>query len=197
MEILELARAKLVSSREIDNRYDTFSHVARLAVLDIQLSLDFEPRREKVQIEEGALVESHMQFTYSVPDHREYLRSGYPSEPLLAEAAAQQLWMWRTQNPFIVVETLTNILETGLLDHGELGELTGRQLLLDAYHRAVELEQRDRPEKTPPNFSAGCHLITFIEVLYTNELADMVLDSTPDDSEGISFREAFKDTLIC
>ena len=93
-----------------------------------------------MQIEEAGLVESHMRIAYSIPDHREYLRSGYPSEPLLAEAAAQQLWRWRTQNPFLVVETLTSILETGLLDRGKLGELTGRQLLLDAYHRAVELE---------------------------------------------------------
>jgi len=196
-EILELARAKLVSSREIDSSYDTFSRAARLAVLDVQLSLDFEPRREKVQMEEAGLVESHMRFAYSIPDHREYLRSGYPSEPLLAEAAAQQLWTWRMQNPYMVVETLTNILETGLLDRGELGELTGRQLLLDAYHRAVEWEQGDRPEKTPPNFSAGCRLITFIKMLYTDKCADMVLDSTPDNVEGISFREAFKDALIC
>jgi hypothetical protein len=149
-EILELARAKLVASREIDSRYDTFSRAARLAVLDVQLSLDFEPRREKVQLEESNLVESHMRIAYSIPDHREYLRSGYPSEPLLAEAAAQQLWTWRMQNPFMAVETLTNILETGLLDRGELGELTGRQLLLDAYHRAVELEQADRPRKRLP-----------------------------------------------
>ena len=196
---LELARAKLVASRDIDpnSRYDTFSRAARLAVLDVQLSLDFEPRREKVQIEEASLVESHMRIAYSIPDHREYLRSGYPSEPLLAEAAAQQLWLWRVQNPFMVVETLTNILETGLLDRGELGELTGRQLLLDAYHRAVELEQGDRPEETPPNFSAGCHLITFIKMLFTDKCADKVLDSKPDNMEGILFREAFKDALIC
>src|SRR6266511_4219550 len=166
-EIMELARAKLVASRYIDSTYDTFSHAARLAVLDVQLSLDFEPRREKVQLDEATLVESHMRVAYSIPDHREYLRSGYPSEPLLAEAAAQQLWTWRTQNPFMVVETLTNILETGLLDRGELGELTGRQLLLDAYHRAVELEQNDRLEIRPPSFSAGCRLITFIKTLYT------------------------------
>lgn len=196
-EILALARAKLVASREINNRYDTFSPAARLAVLDSQLSLDFEPRREKVQIEEAALVESHMRFAYSVPDHQEYLRSGYPSEPLLAEAAAQQLRTWRTRDPFIAVEMLTDILETGLLDHGELGELAGRQLLLDAYHRAVELEQRDCPEKTPLNFSAGCRLINFIIMLYTDECANMVLDSTPDNLEGIQFREAFKDALIC
>ena len=195
--IMELARAKLVASRDIDSSYDAFLPAARLAVLDVQLSLDFEPRREKVQIEEAGLVESHMRFAYSIPDHREYLRSGYPSEPLLAEAAAQQLWTWKTQNPFMVVETLTNILETGLLDRGELGELTGRQLLLDAYHRAVDLEQGDLPEKTPPNFSAGCCLITFIKMLYTDECADMVLDSTPDNMGGISFRETFKHALIC
>lgn len=195
--IMELARAKLVASRDIDSRYDTFSPAARLAVLDVQLSLDFEPRREKVQIEEAGLVESHMRFAYSIPDHREYLRSGYPSEPLLAEAAAQQLWTWKTQNPFMVVETLTDILETGLLDRGELGELTGRQLLLDAYHRAVELEQGDRPEKTPPNFSAGCRLITFIKALFIDECANVVLDSTPDNMEGIPLKEAFKDALVC
>jgi hypothetical protein len=43
-EILELDRTKLVASREIDSKYDTFSHAARLAVLDVQLTLDFEPR---------------------------------------------------------------------------------------------------------------------------------------------------------
>jgi len=117
---MELARAKLVASRDIHSRYDTFSPAARLAVLDVQLSLDFEPRREKVQIEEAGLVESHMRFAYSIPDHREYLRSGYPSEPFLP-SCCQQLWTWKTQNPLLVVETLTNILETGLLDRGELG----------------------------------------------------------------------------
>ena len=101
------------------------------------------------------------------------------------------------QNPFMVVETLTDILETGLLDRGELGELTGRQLLLDTYHRAVEIEQDNRPRKTSPNFSAGCRLITFIKTLYTDECAQKVLDSTPDNTEGISLGGAFKDALIC
>jgi len=95
-EVMELVRAKLVASRAIDSSYDTFPRVARMAVLDVQLSLDYEPRREKVQIEEAGLVESHMRIAYSIPNDREYLRSGYPSEPLLAEAAARQLWKWRT-----------------------------------------------------------------------------------------------------
>lgn len=31
------------------------------------------------------MVASHFRIAYSVPVHREYLRSGYSSEPLLAE----------------------------------------------------------------------------------------------------------------
>jgi len=84
-----------------------------------------------------------------------------------------------------------------LVARGLKEKLTGRQLLLDAYHHVVELEKGDRPEKTPPNFSAGCRLITFIKALFINEYADMVLDSTPDNMEGISFKEAFKDALVC
>ena len=194
-EILDLARAKLVASREINSTLNKFTHAARLAVLDVQLSLDFEPRREKVQIEEANLVESHMRIAYSIPAHREYVRSGYPSEPLLAEAAAQQLWTWRNQNPFVVVETLTDLFETGLLNRGELGELTGRQLLLDAYHRAVEFE--NTTNKTPLNFSAGCRLTTFIKMLFTEENADMVLKCDPDNMKGIKFEKAFENAIVC
>ena len=193
-EILEMARAKLVASRDIYSSYHTFSRTARLAVLDVQLSLDYEPRCEKTQVEEANLVESHMRIAFSIPVHREYLRSGYPSEPLLAEAAARQLWTWRKQNPFMVVETLTDILETGLLDRGELGELVGRQLLLDAYHRAVESEHNT---KTVLNFSAGCYLITFIKMLYTEECAKQVLNSEPDNMKGKPFKLVFKDARIC
>ena len=198
-----MARGKLVASQEIDSDYDTFSPASRLAVIDVQLSLDYEPRREKTQMEEANLIESHMRIAFSIPVHREYLRSGYPSEPLLAEAAARQLWMWRKQNPFVVVDMLTNIVQTGLLDRGELGELVGRQLLLDAYHRAVEFEHSDS-EKKPPNFSAGCHLITFIKMLYTEEYAKQVLDSKPDnkpdndkEEKAEPFKNVFKDARIC
>ncbi len=72
---LSLARPKLVASCEIDSTYDTLS---RLAVLDVQLSLDFGPRGEiKKQIKEASLVESCIRIAYSIPDHQEYLRSGY------------------------------------------------------------------------------------------------------------------------
>ncbi|KAF8882369.1 hypothetical protein CPB84DRAFT_1851243 [Gymnopilus junonius] len=204
-EALGLARAKLICYHNIDNIDANIADMPRaalMAVLDVQYSLDFEPRREKVQMQEAGLVESHMRVAYSIPSHREYLRSGYPSEPLLAEAAAEQLWTWRGKNPFVAVEKLTDILDTGLLDRGELGELTGRQILLDAYHRAVEEEQKKPPtadttKVKPPNFSSGCHLITFIKMLFTDGYAQDVLDCTPDLNKGGKFKDAFKDAIIC
>ena len=186
-----MARAKLVNHRDIDANHGKFSLDASMAVLDVQLSLDFEPRRQKVQLDEASLVESHMRFAYSIPHHREYLRSGYPSEPLLAEAAAQQLKHWRSEKPFVVVDTLTDILKSGLLSRGELGELTGRQLLLDAYHRAVEAEQ------DTPNFSAGCRLTTFIKMLFTEEYAQEFLNSEPENVTGKPFKEAFATAMVC
>ncbi|KAF8871491.1 hypothetical protein CPB84DRAFT_1854946 [Gymnopilus junonius] len=202
---LELARAKLICYNNIDNIDANIADMPRaalMAVLDVQYSLDFEPRREKVQMQEAGLVESHMRVAYSIPSHREYLRSGYPSEPLIAEAAAEQLWTWRGKNPFVAVEKLTDILDTGLLDRGELGELTGRQILLDAYHRAVEEEQKKPPtadttKVKPPNFSSGCHLITFIKMLFTDGYAQDILDCTPDLNKGGKFKDAFKDAIIC
>ncbi|KAF8903072.1 hypothetical protein CPB84DRAFT_1845911 [Gymnopilus junonius] len=199
---LELARAKLICYDYINANIADMPRAALMAVLDVQYSLDFEPRREKVQMQEAGLVESHMRVAYSIPSHREYLRSGYPSEPLLAEAAAEQLWTWRGKNPFVAVEKLTDILDTGLLDRGELGELTGRQILLDAYHRAVEEEQKKPPtadttKVKPPNFSSGCHLITFIKMLFTDGYAQDILDCTPDLNKGGKFKDAFKDAIIC
>jgi len=54
--ILELAWAKLVASREIDAGYDTLSRTARLTVLDVQLSLDFEPRLDVKKCKSKRLV---------------------------------------------------------------------------------------------------------------------------------------------
>jgi hypothetical protein len=194
-DILRLAQAKLTGMRNFDSSSDGDKRMALMAVIDVQLSLDYEPRREKVEMNEATLVESYMRIAYSIPQGSEYLRSGYPSEPLLAEAAARQLWAWRAKNPSVVVETLTSILETGVLDRGELGELTGRLLLLDAYHRAVDFDQSRRSQESPPNFSAGCRLITFIKMLFKD--AELILDSRPDNVEGIPFRDAFKDARVC
>ena len=70
-----------------------------------------------------------------------------------------------------VVQALKNAFASEFLMHEEMHGLIGRYLLLDGYHRAVELEQSDRPQNMLPNFSTGCRLLTFIKGIYTEDYA--------------------------
>jgi len=196
--IIDLARAKLTCSNVIDGNYPNFSAEAQLAVVDVRLMLHYEPRREAVHILQEELVASHMRIAYSVPKHREYIRSGYPSEPVIAEAAAQQMFAFRTSaGANTTLQTLVHNINGGLLDRGELGELAGRALLTAAYDRAVE---RDHPRKdpmTPPLYSQGCSVITFIEELFEECHAKKILDSRPDNVVGGKpLRNALKGAII-
>jgi hypothetical protein len=62
-----------------------------LAALSTRILLDFESRRESTRRLEMELVERNMRIAYSVPSHREYVRSGTPSEPILAGGAAREM----------------------------------------------------------------------------------------------------------
>lgn len=60
-----------------------------LAAVALRLLLEFDPTRQAAIVAESKLVQGHMRIAYSIPAHQEYVRSGAPSEPILAEAAAQ------------------------------------------------------------------------------------------------------------
>ena len=111
------------------------------AVLDVLLTLDFEPRHQAAYDREAKLVAGHMRIAFSVPKDREYLRSGYPSEPLLAEAAARQMdeFQMLAENPdtSVMAHILKSEFSSGLLDQGQQGEVVFHQLVLEAYRRAV------------------------------------------------------------
>lgn len=197
-EMLEFARSKLVCSTQIEERLEFYKDTATAALLDCRIMLDYAPSREEAFRQEVALVASHMRIAYSVPTSREALHSGYSSEPLLAEAAAQQLAHFRrTQSS----DPELNILEINskgkIVDLGLRGELVARHLLMLAYDRAVEADYR-KEFPNDPNclkvlYSRGCSVITFIRELYSEKLAEVVLNSVPDNlKSGRTFRDAFK-----
>ena len=86
-------RAKLVYSQMISDPPDKFTNIARLAVVDVRLCLDYETQVEDNKAMQTAvdLVATHMRTVYSIPQHRQYLYSGYSSEPLLAEVSSSRL----------------------------------------------------------------------------------------------------------
>ena len=76
---------------------------------------EFEAFPESAE-REVRLVEVHMRVTYSVPSHRQHLRGGTPSEPVLAEAAARI--MSEMDNSLAV---LTDFLKDGLIERRTRG----------------------------------------------------------------------------
>jgi hypothetical protein len=139
--IVDLARTKLIRHHKIAVVHTNLPPAARTAVLDVLLSLGFEPRRQAARNREAELVASHMRIAFSVPKDREYLRSGYPSEPILAEAAARQMDEFQTlaadPDTSVMADILKSEFSSGLLDQGQRGEVVFRLLVSEAYRRAV------------------------------------------------------------
>lgn len=97
-DVIRLARNKLLCAAADDpNVYEVrvgtpHTMNALIAVLDVRLCFDYETRAAVVSPHEANLVASHMRLAYSVPSHRQYFRSGYSSEPILAEVSILQRW---------------------------------------------------------------------------------------------------------
>jgi hypothetical protein len=202
--IVELARSKLLCKLEINIGHHHLENAAAIAVIDLRLMLDYETRREAARRTEAELVSSHMRIGISVPQTREYFRSCYSSEPLLAEAAAQQMACFRSKDRNATLEILSDNVKSGLLDRGERGELVARELLISAYDRAIEREFNDLKssrltDMDSPLYSRGVSLLTFIREIFVPDKAESILDGFPDNvpkGNGMMFREAFKDAKV-
>ncbi|KAG6850384.1 hypothetical protein H0H93_013939 [Arthromyces matolae] len=147
VEILDYARHKLRFRAEDADRL--------LPLLASRIDLTFESNRDEAVRLDSLLVATSMRTVYSVPQHREYLRGGYPSEPFLSEAAAREIlaYMKKTAsfgdgNPVPtekVVQTynstiprvINHWLNRGLIEKGQRGELVARILLTLAHDAAI------------------------------------------------------------
>jgi hypothetical protein len=145
-----------------------------LAALSLRLLLEFEPRREISVNAENRLVEGHMRIAYSVPKHREYLRSGAPSEPILAEAAARVM-----ESIGSIPNALLKMVQDGLISKGERGELVARLLLILAHDRAARKARTNlSPESSPllsePRFTPTHHVLYSVPILLVDFLRELV-----------------------
>ncbi|KAI0654604.1 hypothetical protein C8Q70DRAFT_1086808 [Cubamyces menziesii] len=204
LDVLELARRKLLCNDNMRMPIDSHTIAAQTAVLDVRIMLSFEPSREAAHRHEEQLVASHMRIAYSVPKDRIYLRSGYSSEPILAEAAARQLHEWRRQclglEPSATgLNILRKTFDHDLLSRGEVGEVIGRLLLMLARDSATCATSSDSDD---PHFSNPVPVTTFIEQLLSESFAKDVLTSRPDNLPAnaprgdLTFAEAFKDAVV-
>ena len=193
--IVHHAQVKLIDNLDPATIAIKLPKLTQLAVLDVRLLINYDPRG-KAAATEFELVANHMRTAFSVPEHREYLRSSYPSEPILAEAAARQMWQFRQHD---ILSGSAQVLKThmmsGLLDQGERGELVARLLLVSAYDQAIEDEYGK--ENGRPHYSKGCKLESFLRALFSEEYIELILDCQPDiGASQHSLRVAFKNAMV-
>ncbi|PIL27971.1 hypothetical protein GSI_09915 [Ganoderma sinense ZZ0214-1] len=222
--LIDWARSKLLCETDIHAPREVYTLAAQTAVLDVRVMLPYEPGSSRAEAYQMELVERHMRTVYSVPQHRNYARSGYSSEPILAEAAARQLNHWRAldvekttaggDEVEPAVRILAQDVDGGLLDRdrGEIGEAVGRLLLVLARDRAaVKAFPQIKDKDEDRIFSRAVPVNEFIEALFPPAVAQRVLDGRPDnlapenenedegegeESRPGTLREAFKDAVL-
>jgi len=154
---------------------------------------------------EEYLVERHMRIAYSVPQHHQYMRSGYSSEPILAEAAANLMRELRTTDLVsddYPEDRIANILkghvENGLVSKGKLSELTGRLLLILAMDSAQEVAQSEEIARgIGPRWSKPVGVIDFMKALFgDNNYNEHIRNCVPDNGSGEAFDDQFKNSVF-
>ncbi|KAK0229882.1 hypothetical protein EDD85DRAFT_849935 [Armillaria nabsnona] len=174
--------------------------VVQMALVGIRVMIEFAPRREKARRLQEEMVKGHMRIAFSVPLHREYMRSGHPSEPILAEAAAVSIY----EEGVNMMKVISDLLQNDLINKGERGELVARLLLTLAWDAAIHrLMSQNHPilwgthEAGLAAYSRPIRLIDFLAALLPAEYLAKILKSTPDNQlGGKTFEEAFKHAYV-
>ncbi len=129
------------------------------------------------------------------------MHTGYPSEPVLAEAALEFVdRMFRSPSTqYMEHETMLQLYYDldrtmpGVIDEGERGENIGKMILLRAYIAAVKQGQH-----MVDLWSGGCSLLGFLTALTGEEYFDQVMASVPDNvMDGATLQSRFGKSWVC
>ncbi|KAI0661499.1 hypothetical protein C8Q70DRAFT_965144 [Cubamyces menziesii] len=154
-----------------------------LAALGTRVLLDFDISRESARDVMQNLLSNHTLIAFSIPQHREYMRAGTPSEPILAHAAAKLM----NEFGLDIVRSLTEGFKHGLLDKGQRGELVARLLLILAHDKAqAPLPQRslsDPPAAT--NWSQKVPVLTFLQALFAANHHESIRNCFPANARHV------------
>ena len=173
----------------------------KLAILDTALNFNYHPLQVDAKTAQADMIASHMRTAFSVPQNRSYVHSGYPSEPILAEAALRICDDIEKQHEH-KIDLFATILQgesaLGSIDSGQRGENVGKILLIRAYMAAVRAQRNEAPGfgsfggETVP-------LKLFLENLFSDDYSMKVLQSRPDNvpqDTSITLEKAFEHARV-
>ncbi|KAJ1307080.1 hypothetical protein OPQ81_001199 [Rhizoctonia solani] len=176
---------------------------SQLAALSVRIGVDFNSATAAAREAESQQVESHMRVVYAIPQHREYMRTGSSSEPVLAQAAAY--YLNRTDiSPGIALlgpEILKESSQKGFLARGERGELCGRLLVTIAHDIAVpQIPTKVLKSLKDPlvKFHRPVPVPDFLRALFADCHHKTILKATPITNEkGKKLETRFQNAFVC
>jgi hypothetical protein len=142
---------------------------ARLAALGCRVLLPFDHFSSNSHNRQATLVESYMRVVFYIPPSREYVWSGYPSEPILSQAAGQLLNSQKKKFIELAPEIVFEAFRNHLLDRGERGELIA-QVLLTIAHDQVIINNNPSSFALSLPFHSPIKLLDLLEQLFSPEV---------------------------
>ncbi|KAH7334565.1 hypothetical protein B0J17DRAFT_770885 [Rhizoctonia solani] len=195
--VIKLAANKLTAQGVLEHVRES-----ELAALSVRIGITFESMTAASREMEYKQVESHMRVVYAIPQHREFMRTGSPSEPVLAEAAAGYLNRIRNGNGIAIVgpQILSKNCKKGFVARGERGEVCGRMLMIIAHDYAL----LDTPDKTlrllkdpKVKFHRPVSVLAFFRALFADRHHATILEATPmTDKTGMKLQDAFNEAYV-
>ncbi|EKM74792.1 hypothetical protein AGABI1DRAFT_116751 [Agaricus bisporus var. burnettii JB137-S8] len=153
-----------------------------------------------------------MRTVYSIPQHRQYLRGGYPSEPFLAEAAARATLAYfnstlslqdRGDIPSIITKykdvvpgAVSAWFDQGLIDKGNRGELVARMLCTLAHDISILNKVTPAEKFRDVSFSQMVPVLDFLHTLIAEEHVDKIYQAQPANTTGKPLKEVFANTYV-
>jgi len=171
---LDFAKGKLLCLEDFGSlihESNEENRVRFLAALAIRLALNISP----FSVEAGQVISSHLAVLLKTDKHRHFLRTYYPSEPILAEASAQ---IMNNVGWHKFLQTLCGHVENGIVPAGYRGELLSKVLCLMAMD--------DTPKPLPATM--GSPYWTYTQPVKVRDFLDNWL--TPPDDDETTFTDA-------
>ena len=178
---------------------DTQTDTEKLAVLDTLLCLEYYSFSTKARKLQQEMIGRHMRTVFTTAKSQLSLHSGYPSEPVLAEAALNIVHLQRLaprrsdfiDDPMARMFTSLDDDTSEAINMGQRGENVGKMILLQAYMNAV----KESGSNTP--WRKGCSVVSFLRHLLVQTKKGNVECSLPDNmTNGKELKEEFKDAWI-
>ena len=170
--------------------------LAQLAALDCRVLIRFDPLRPNSRTTQADLVKTYMRCVFYIPDDRESMWSGYPSEPVIAEAAARLLNGGDSDIMSLGPTILESALRQGLLARGERGELVARTLFTVAHDLAIMRRHTDAP--LGPRFHRPVQFLDLLQNLLASDIWTVVRKALPFHAYpgAVTLEDAYKDAWV-